>query len=46
MRDPLEEQNVNLHRKIVEEFWARDQARIIGERAIDIYMETQLTSQV
>ena len=37
MRDPSEEQNVNLHRKIVEEFWARDQARIIGERAIDIY---------
>jgi replicative DNA helicase len=37
MRDPSEEQNVDLHRKIVEDFWARDQARIIGERAIDIY---------
>ena len=37
MRDPSKEQNVDLHRKIVEEFWARDQARVIGERAIDIY---------
>ena len=32
-------QNLNLEvqRKVVEEFWARDQARVIGERAIDIY---------
>lgn len=42
MDNPQQDANVELQRKIVEEFWARDQARVIGERAIDIYTGTSL----
>ena len=42
MANPSEEANLELHRTIVEEFWARDQARVIGERAIDIYTGTTM----
>lgn len=37
MKSPNGSGNLDLQQKIVEDFWARDQARIIGEKAIDIY---------
>jgi len=42
MSDPSDKANLELQQKIVHEFWMRDQARIIGEKAIDIYTGTDL----
>jgi replicative DNA helicase len=42
MSDPPANINIDLQSKIVHEFWVRDQARIIGEKAIDIYTGTDL----
>ena len=42
MADPPENINIEVQKKVVQEFWARDQARLIGEKAIDIYTGTSI----